>query len=421
MVTLKRALIVDDSKSARVVLSRLLEKHELAVETRESAEGALEYLEQNHPDVIFMDHVMSGMDGLSAVQLIKKNPKTASIPVLMYTSQDGSVYAEAAKASGADAVLPKQMSPADIADALVRMKVIPTRPAAPATDKAVTAETAGPPTVPGLSAGDIRATVEPVVREQAAELRRYLSTQLESLSSHLASEIKSQVQATAADVIYRLTPPPPEPPAPPPRPWGWIGAAAGAIAAVAVLSVFAAHNQAEMLAMRATIERQAAALATLPQTAAPAQNAVWPTERHPLGFGEAPFTPARIAQASAWLTALEQRGFVGTAHLVVSQAEYCLTGNPGDGYQVAPAELPASNCDMRGSPADEARTAGDREPAALLALASGLSARTHGEIETKIVYVKASGYPPAGATAGQWNGVAAKEHYVEFAAESRTP
>ncbi len=178
MVTLKRALIVDDSKSARVVLSRLLEKHELAVETRESAEGALEYLEQNHPDVIFMDHVMSGMDGLSAVQLIKKNPKTASIPVLMYTSQDGSVYAEAAKASGADAVLPKQMSPADIADALVRMKVIPTRPAAPATDKAVTAETAGPPTVPGLSAGDIRATVEPVVREQAAELRRYLSTQL---------------------------------------------------------------------------------------------------------------------------------------------------------------------------------------------------------------------------------------------------
>ena len=44
MVTAKRALIVDDSKSARVVLSRLLEKHNLEVETRESAEGALEYL-----------------------------------------------------------------------------------------------------------------------------------------------------------------------------------------------------------------------------------------------------------------------------------------------------------------------------------------------------------------------------------------
>ena len=123
MVTLKRALIVDDSKSARVVLTRLLEKHDLAVETRESAEGALEYLEQNRPDVIFMDHVMTGMDGLSAVQLIKKDPLVASIPVLMYTSQEGDVYVDAAKASGADGVLPKQMSPADISEALVRFKV----------------------------------------------------------------------------------------------------------------------------------------------------------------------------------------------------------------------------------------------------------------------------------------------------------
>jgi CheY-like chemotaxis protein len=76
VVTSKRALIVDDSKSARVVLSRLLEKHDLAVETRDSAEAALEYLEQNRPDVIFMDHVMAGMDGLSAVQLIKKTPRS---------------------------------------------------------------------------------------------------------------------------------------------------------------------------------------------------------------------------------------------------------------------------------------------------------------------------------------------------------
>ena len=69
MVTLKRALIVDDSKSARVVLTRLLEKHDLAVETRESAEGAHEYLEQNRPDVIFMDHVMTGMEDRKSTRL----------------------------------------------------------------------------------------------------------------------------------------------------------------------------------------------------------------------------------------------------------------------------------------------------------------------------------------------------------------
>ena len=44
MVTGKRALIVDDSRSARVILSRMLEQHGMAVDTAESAEQALEYL-----------------------------------------------------------------------------------------------------------------------------------------------------------------------------------------------------------------------------------------------------------------------------------------------------------------------------------------------------------------------------------------
>ena len=188
MVTLKRALIVDDSKSARVVLSRLLEKHDLAVETRDSAEAALEYLEQNRPDVIFMDHVMPGMDGLSAVQLIKKDPLTASIPILMYTSQDGDIYADAAKASGADAVLPKQMSPADISDALVRLKVLPGRGSAASPD-ATAAGGAGPAMAPPLSAQEVRSAVEPLIRDQAADLRRYFGAEMESLSGKLAADV----------------------------------------------------------------------------------------------------------------------------------------------------------------------------------------------------------------------------------------
>ena len=84
-MTAKRALIVDDSKSARVVLSRLLEKHDLTVDTTDSAESALLYLREHRPDVIFMDQVMGGMDGLTAVQAIKGDPSTASIPIMMYT------------------------------------------------------------------------------------------------------------------------------------------------------------------------------------------------------------------------------------------------------------------------------------------------------------------------------------------------
>ena len=88
----KTALIVDDSRSARVVLKRMLETYDLQVDTCESAEAALDYLNHHRPDVIFMDHLMPGMDGFEAVTAIKKNPDTAMIPIMMYTSQEGEVY-----------------------------------------------------------------------------------------------------------------------------------------------------------------------------------------------------------------------------------------------------------------------------------------------------------------------------------------
>ena len=82
----KSALIVDDSRTAREVLRRMLADHDLRVETAESAEAALEFLGAHRPDVIFMDHMMPGMDGFQAVKAIKENPATATIPVLMYTT-----------------------------------------------------------------------------------------------------------------------------------------------------------------------------------------------------------------------------------------------------------------------------------------------------------------------------------------------
>src|ERR1700719_4750514 len=57
----KRALIVDDSKSARLFLARILEKYELDVDNAENAESAIEYLATHRPDVIFFDHTMPGI------------------------------------------------------------------------------------------------------------------------------------------------------------------------------------------------------------------------------------------------------------------------------------------------------------------------------------------------------------------------
>lgn len=127
MTTGKRALIVDDSRSARVILSRMLEQHAMTVDTAESAEQALEYLQRNRPDVIFMDHLMPGMDGFEAVQAIKADPLTATIPLMMYTSQEGELYVSQARALGAVGVLPKTVRPVDVSRVLYQLHLLPDR------------------------------------------------------------------------------------------------------------------------------------------------------------------------------------------------------------------------------------------------------------------------------------------------------
>src|SRR6202142_3942881 len=123
----KRALVVDDSKSARVVLSRMLEKYDIEVDLADSAEQAIEYLNHDRPDAIFMDHLMPGMDGLQAIRVIKGNPQTAMIPIMMYTSQEGELYVSQARALGAMGVLPKQVRPVDVSKVLYELHLLPDR------------------------------------------------------------------------------------------------------------------------------------------------------------------------------------------------------------------------------------------------------------------------------------------------------
>ncbi len=120
----KTALIVDDSRTARVVLQKKLETHELRVDNAESAEAALEYLVVNRPDIIFMDHEMPGMDGFEAVSAIKKNPATATIPIMMYTAQEGELYVGQARALGAVGVLPKEVEPVELSKVLESLRII---------------------------------------------------------------------------------------------------------------------------------------------------------------------------------------------------------------------------------------------------------------------------------------------------------
>ncbi len=111
-MAIKNALLVDDSKVARFALGKLLENHDMHVTMAGSAEEALDFLNRHeHPDVIFMDHLMPGMNGVEATKAIKSNPDTAGIPIVMCTSQKSSSFTREARNFGVYNILTKPTQP----------------------------------------------------------------------------------------------------------------------------------------------------------------------------------------------------------------------------------------------------------------------------------------------------------------------
>jgi len=84
------ALVVDDSRVARMTLKKLLAVYHYEVVEFGSGEEAIDYLQSDNtrPDIIFMDVMMGGIDGLTATQKIKANPELTSIPVIICTGND---------------------------------------------------------------------------------------------------------------------------------------------------------------------------------------------------------------------------------------------------------------------------------------------------------------------------------------------
>ena len=106
-MALTSALIVDDSKLARITLRKKLEKIGFTVALAESAEQAFSMLEDHCPDIIFMDHLMPDMDGFEATQKLRAMPAYETLPIVMCSGKDHEGYLEEAQAIGANFTLIK--------------------------------------------------------------------------------------------------------------------------------------------------------------------------------------------------------------------------------------------------------------------------------------------------------------------------
>ena len=102
-----KALLVDDSKAARFAMGKLLKDQGLEVEMAASGEEALDKIATEPINIVFMDQSMPGMGGIAATRAITSNEKTAHIPVVLCTGNEGEKLEQMAAEAGAVGVLTK--------------------------------------------------------------------------------------------------------------------------------------------------------------------------------------------------------------------------------------------------------------------------------------------------------------------------
>ncbi|MGQ1909572.1 ATP-binding protein [Marinifilum sp. RC60d5] len=81
-----KILIVDDLKFNILVLKRIVEFENVTFLEAESGEQAIELMETETPDIVFMDIRMPGMNGYDATEVIKNNEEWKDIPVVAFTA-----------------------------------------------------------------------------------------------------------------------------------------------------------------------------------------------------------------------------------------------------------------------------------------------------------------------------------------------
>ena len=99
-------MVADDSRVVRIKTVRLLAAHRYQVVMAEDGLDAARQIEAAAPDVLVTDVDMPGMNGLQLARQVRGNPLTASVPIIMVTSDNEQLRAEAA-AAGVDVLLGK--------------------------------------------------------------------------------------------------------------------------------------------------------------------------------------------------------------------------------------------------------------------------------------------------------------------------
>lgn len=117
----EKILIVDDEKDIVKMLDYNLKKEGFRIVSCQDGEEALDLAVREHPDLIILDLMLPGVDGLEVCKTLKKENKTAAIPVIMLTAKVQEADKVLGLELGADDYITKPFSPREL---VARVKAV---------------------------------------------------------------------------------------------------------------------------------------------------------------------------------------------------------------------------------------------------------------------------------------------------------
>ena len=117
----ERILLVEDEPDIAEVLQYNLEKEGFQVELAGRGDAGLEAVRRESPDLILLDLMLPGLDGLEMTRLLKRDPATSHLPIVMLTARSEEVDRIVGLELGADDYISKPFSPREV---VLRVKAV---------------------------------------------------------------------------------------------------------------------------------------------------------------------------------------------------------------------------------------------------------------------------------------------------------
>ena len=113
---MQKILVCDDEANIRNIMDFSLEAEGFLVVPTADGESALQAAMTEEPDLVILDVMMPGADGLTVCRELKQNPRTRHIPILILTARAGKDAREQGLEAGADEYITKPFSPQRLVD-----------------------------------------------------------------------------------------------------------------------------------------------------------------------------------------------------------------------------------------------------------------------------------------------------------------